>query len=282
MTNKHTHIYFQGGRSMWKWEAEGEAKAVIVIVHGAMEHHGRYGWLIEMWRLAGFHIIMGDLPGQGMTTRASRGHIDSFDEYIIEVKDWVQAAYQYNLPVFLLGHSMGGLISIRLLQEEQLNVAGVILSSPCLGLVNGPSKFLNALSHVINIVYPSLRMNSGLTVQMATRNEDVREADANDTLYVTKVSIRWYRELVGAIKEAFEKMEDTQDLPMLVMQGGDDKIVNKSTVKQWFNHAPLSEKRFKEWSKCYHEIFNEPEREEVFEYAKDFVYSQLKAIGYIV
>ena len=55
---------------MWKWEAEGEAKAVVVMVHGAMEHHRRYGWLIEMWRLSGFHVIMGDLPGQGMTTRA--------------------------------------------------------------------------------------------------------------------------------------------------------------------------------------------------------------------
>ncbi|MFZ7944974.1 lysophospholipase [Neobacillus sp. 19] len=267
---------------MWKWEAEGEAKAVIVIVHGAMEHHGRYGWLIEMWRLSGFHVIMADLPGQGMTTRASRGHIDSFDEYIIEVKDWIQAAYRYELPVFLIGHSMGGLISIRLLQEERLNIAGVILSSPCLGLIHTPSKFLDAMSHLLNAVYPSLRMNSGLTVQMATRNEDVREADSNDTLYVTKVSIRWYRELAGAIKQAFVNLDKIQDIPMLVMQGGDDKIVNKATVKEWFNNVPLSEKRFKEWPKCYHEIFNEPEREEIFEYAKDFVNSQLKAIGYIV
>ncbi|QCJ43811.1 alpha/beta hydrolase [Bacillus sp. S3] len=267
---------------MWKWEAEGEAKAVIVIVHGAMEHHGRYGWLIEMWRLSGFHVIMADLPGQGMTTRSSRGHIDSFDEYIIEVKDWIQAAYRYELPVFLIGHSMGGLISIRLLQEERLNIAGVILSSPCLGLIHTPSKFLDAMSHLLNAVYPSLRMNSGLTVQMATRNEDVREADSNDTLYVTKVSVRWYRELAGAIKQAFVNLDKIQDIPMLVMQGGDDKIVNKATVKEWFNNVPLSEKRFKEWPKCYHEIFNEPEREEIFEYAKDFVNSQLKAIGYIV
>lgn len=267
---------------MWKWEAEGEAKAVIVIVHGAMEHHRRYGWLIEMWRTSGFHIIMGDLPGQGITSRSRRGHIESFDDYIFEVKDWVQAAYRYDLPVFLLGHSMGGLISIRLLQEEKLNIAGVILSSPCLGLVKTPSKILNALSIGLNIIYPSLRMNSGLTVEMATRNLDVREADVNDTLYVTKVSIRWYRELMSAMKIAFEKLEAIQDIPMLVMQGGDDKIVNKATVREWFNHVQLSEKRFKEWPKCYHEIFNEPEREEVFEYAKDFVISQLKAIGYIV
>lgn len=267
---------------MWKWEAEGEAKAVIVMVHGAMEHHRRYGWLIQMWRSSGFHVIMGDLPGQGMTTRSRRGHIESFDDYMIEVRDWIQAAYQFELPVFLLGHSMGGLITIRLLQEERLNIAGVILSSPCLGLVTYPSKIINALSVGLNIVVPSLRMKSGITVDMATRNEDVREADMNDTLYITKVSIRWYRELIQAIKLAFMNVEKIQDVPVLVMQGADDKIVNKLEVRDWFNKVPLSEKRFKEWQKCYHEIYNEPERDDVFEYGKDFVISQLKSIGYLV
>ncbi|PLR79444.1 phospholipase [Bacillus sp. V3-13] len=267
---------------MWKWEAEGEAKAVIVMVHGAFEHHRRYGWLIEMWRLSGFHVIMGDLPGQGMTTRSRRGHIDSFDEYLTVVKDWIEAAYQFNLPVFLVGHSLGGLISIKLLQEEELNIAGVILSSPCLGLVEYPSKMLNMISLGLNFILPALRIESGLTVEMATRNDDVRDADLNDSLYVTKVSIRWYREMMRAMKEVFENMEATQDIPMLVMQAGNDKIVNKANVKDWFNQVPLSEKRFKEWPNCYHEIFNEPERDDVFEYAKDFVISQLKVIGYLV
>lgn len=267
---------------MWKWEAEGEAKGVVVIVHGAMEHHRRYSWLIEMWRLSGFHVVMGDLPGQGMTTRTRRGHIDSFDEYIFEVKDWVQAAYRFNLPVFLIGHSMGGLISIRLLQEEKLNIAGVVLSSPCLGLAQQQPKIKTLLSSVLNVVAPTVRVNTGLTIDMATRNAEVREADMNDTLYITKVSVRWYYELVHAIKLAFEQNDRIQDVPFLVMQGGEDKIVNKHTVREWFNDVPLSEKRFKEWPKCYHEIFNEPEREEVFEYTKDFINSQLKAIGYIL
>ncbi|PLR98222.1 alpha/beta hydrolase [Bacillus sp. T33-2] len=265
---------------MWKWEAEGEAKAVIVMVHGALEHHRRYGWLIEMWRSSGFHVIMGDLPGQGLTTRANRGHIDSFDEYLNEVKDWVHAAYEFELPVFLLGHSMGGLVAIRLLQEANLNLAGVILSSPCLGLVAAPSKFKYMLSHILNVFMPAFRMPAGITVDMATRNQDVRDADANDSLYVTKVSVRWYRELAAAMKLAFASLDKVRDVPMLLMQAGDDRIVNKHAVKEWFNQAPQSEKRYKEWPKCYHEIFNEPEREEVFEYAKDFVLSQLKAIGY--
>ncbi|MFB6467597.1 alpha/beta hydrolase [Cytobacillus sp. Hz8] len=267
---------------MWKWEAEGDAKGVIVMIHGAFEHHRRYGWLIEMWRLSGFHIIMGDLPGQGMTTRSRRGHIDSFEDYLIEVKDWIQAAYQFELPVFLLGHSMGGLIAIRLLQEEKINIAGVILSSPCLGLIATPPKWLNLLSYPLNTIFPSLRINPRLTIDKATRNLDVQEADMNDTLYVTKVSVRWYRELMASIKLSFANINQIQDIPMLVMQGGDDRIVNKQFVKEWFNLAPLSEKRYKEWAKCYHEIFNEPERDEIFVYAKDFVDSQLKAIGYIV
>ncbi|KAB7666807.1 alpha/beta hydrolase [Bacillus sp. B1-b2] len=267
---------------MWKWEAEGDAKAVIVIVHGAMEHHGRYGWLVEMFRLAGFHVVMGDLPGQGMTTRADRGHIDSFDDYTTEIKDWIQAAYQFELPVFLLGHSMGGLASIRLLQKEKLKLAGLILSSPCLGLVNYPSKLMSTLSLLLNKVSPKLRINSGLTIDMATRNVEVREIDCNDTLYITKVSVRWYRELLEAMKVAFIDVAKSQDLPLLLMQGGGDLVVDKKMVKSWFNMVPLSEKRYKEWPDCYHEIYNEPEREEVFEYTKDFIISQLKAIGYLV
>lgn len=267
---------------MWKWEAEGTARAVIVIVHGAMEHHRRYGWLIEQWRNSGFHVVMGDLPGHGLTTRSRRGHIDSFEEYVNEVKKWIDASYQFDLPVFLIGHSMGGLITLRLLQKERLNVAGVILSSPCLGLVNKPSPILHAATFILNKVFPALRVSSGITFDMVTRNEDVRELDLKDTLYVKKVSVRWYRELEEAMKNAFAMIKRTQDTPLLVVQSGDDRIVDKEKVRTWFNSVPLSEKRFKEWPKCYHEVFNEPEREEVFIYVKDFVEGQLKGLGYIV
>jgi lysophospholipase len=117
---------------------------------------------------------------------------------------------------------------------------------------------------------------------MATRNADVREIDSNDSLYITKVSVRWYRELIQATKLAFANLEKMPDIPLLVMQAGDDRIVNKVMVKKWFNELTLSEMHYKEWPKCYHEIFNEPERDDVFEYAKTFVESRIKAIGYIV
>ncbi|GMB09865.1 lysophospholipase [Thermolongibacillus altinsuensis] len=260
---------------MRKWEAE-EAKGTVVIVHGAAEHHGRYKWLIEMFRLSGFHVVAGDLPGQGTTTRRRRGHIDSFDEYIEAVESWVNEAKKFYLPIFLLGHSLGGLVVIRTLQEKRLPVRGAILSSPCLGLVQYPTKSLDLLSRILNYVHPKKRFPSGLSVELATRNEEVREMDKNDSLYVTKVSVRWYRELVKAIQIAHEKIADLPDLPLLVMQAGDDKIVDKTAVKAWFDQLSLSEKVYKEWPKLYHEIFNEPEREQVFLYAQTFLTLQLQ------
>lgn len=267
---------------MKKWETEGKAHGVIIIVHGAMEHSGRYKWLIDKWLEAGYHVISGDLPGQGMTTRSNRGHINSFDEYIDVVESWVTEAYSFGLPVFMLGHSMGGLIIIRMLQMNDYNLAGIILSSPCLGTLIEPSKLGNSLSHIMNIVYPSYEREIGITPQMATRNQEVIDSDYNDTLYVTKVSVRWYRELVRNMREAFDFDEDFPDIPVLVMQAGEDKIVDKAMVREWFNYFPASEKHYKEWPKLYHELFNEPEREDVFEYAKSFLEARLRNIGYIV
>ncbi|MBS4175943.1 alpha/beta hydrolase [Lederbergia citrea] len=266
---------------MRKWETFESAKAVIVIVHGAMEHHGRYGWLIEMWRLNGFHVIMGDLPGQGLTTRSQRGHIDSFDEYIQEIKTWVEEANMYALPVFLLGHSMGGLAAIRLMQTAEMNIDGVILSSPCFGLVEYPPTPLNALSVGLNWIMPELKVSSNLTIDMITRSDDEKNRALNDSLYVTKVSVRWYRELLKAMKEAFTNISDFPDVPLLVLQGGDDKIVNKIDVRSWFNQVDITEKIYKEWPNNYHEIFNEPERDIIFDYAKSFAETRLRILGYI-
>lgn len=262
---------------MWKWEAE-EAKGVMVIIHGAAEHHGRYKWLIEMWRLAGFHVIMGDLPGQGTTSRR-RGHIQSFDEYIEAVEEWIREAKNFELPIYLLGHSMGGLVCIRALQEKELDVKGVILSSPCLGVVKKPNKVMDILSKGLNVLLPSLRFDLGLSVKIATRNKEVQDMDENDTLYVTKVSVRWYRELVKAMEEAFNKIGKYPKVPTLVMQGGEDLIVDKAYVFKWFNQLMIPEKSYKEWEGFYHEIFNEPERDLVFETAKRFVEGHLPPVN---
>jgi lysophospholipase len=257
---------------MWKWEVTN-AKGVFVIVHGAGEHHGRYSWLVEKWNQEGFHVIMGDLPGQGTSTRR-RGHIDSFDDYIETVADWVEKAEQYKLPIYLLGHSMGGLVVIRTLMEKDLHVEAVLLSSPCLGLAQPPLKRTKVLAKVLNVFSPAVRFQSNHEPGTATRNEEVLQEDAEDPLYVRKVSVRWYRELEKAMEIAHEKIGEFPDLPLLLLQAGDDRICDKDRAKDWFNRVPLTEKAYKEWRDLFHEVFNEPERGNVFQYAKYFMEMQ--------
>lgn len=261
---------------MWKWEAKSP-KGVIVIVHGSGEHHGRYKWLREKCRNSGFHVVMGDLPGYGAKAELN-GHVDSFDEYIEAVHEWVDTAEIYRLPVFLVGHSLGGLAVIRALTEKKLPVTAAILSSPCLGLYKPPPKPLKVFSKVVNLISPRLRVRLKKDGRnpFATRNKDRLLKDAKDKLLGTHVSIRWYNELEKAVQAARATISKFPDIPLLVMQAGEDRIVDKNDVFQWFQRLKLTAKEYKEWRGLFHEIFNEPERNEVFAYFINYVNDFIK------
>lgn len=258
---------------MWKWEAE-TARAVLVMIHGAMEHHGRYVALIDRWTAEGYHVVMGDLPGHGTSSRR-RGHIDSFEEYIHTVQQWIEEAKRYRLPIFLFGHSMGGLIVIRLLQETGMRVQGVMLSSPCLGVLAEPSIPLRVAASVLNAIAPRMQFPSHLTADMATRNKEIRDSIENDSLFLRKVSVRWFTELSKAVSIAHEKLSAFPDVPLLIMQACEDKIVDHLRVRKWFNEANISDKSYKEWKDCYHELFSEYESEQIFAFAKAFTEARI-------
>ncbi|MGV3489368.1 MAG: alpha/beta hydrolase [Tuberibacillus sp.] len=251
---------------MWVWKTKTEVpRGTVVIVHGAGEHHGRYEWLKDKFLACGFHVVMGDLPGQGKNPR-KRGHIDRFDEMIEAVSKWIKTAEVFNEPILLFGHSMGGLSVIRTLQETGFQPRAVILSSPCLGLVFPPPGWLVKMVKPLNTIAPSIRVTTKKPTgkSLATQNKEVLSRDAKDPLMVRKVSIRWYFELEKAMQLAAKQVHRFPDIPLFIFQAGSDKIVDKRAVRHWFDQLSISKKYYKEWSGLYHEIFNEPEREDVF------------------
>ncbi len=166
---------------------------------------------------------------------------------------------------------MGGLIVIRMMQEtKREDVDGIILSSPCLGVLAGPSAPLQVASKILNIIAPKLQFATNLTVEMSTRNHEVRDAMENDSLFLRKVSVRWYSELIKSIEIAHKKIDDFPDVPLLLMQACEDKLVDKTRVRTWFNNVKISDKAFKEWPNCYHELLNEYERDEILNYIQSF------------
>jgi lysophospholipase len=241
----------------------------VVLVHGAFEHSGRYDWLANKWFDEGFNVIYGDLPGQGKS-KGLKGHIDSFDEYIETITTWTREAMKLEKPVFLLGHSMGGLAVVRALEEKQLLIDGVILSSPGLGIAQGPPRWAIALSYLLEKIFPKLQVRTRLEPCLSTRNKQYHNRQ-KDPLFLKKVSIRWYHEFERAIRKAFRYIHKYPPVPTLLMQAGRDLLVNPHDVRRWYKQLPIQKKKYNEWGKLYHEIFNEPEREEVFQEAIKFV-----------
>lgn len=243
-----------------------KAKGVIVLVHGSGEHYGRYEWLTDQFLKAGYHVITGDLPGHGKDT-LTPGHINSFDEYLHEISEWVDVAHTYEgLPFFIFGHSLGGLSVIRWLQENpSTDAAGVVLSSPCLGLAFTVPKPLRWLGAFLNKVKPNQLIGTKKSGgnPNATRNLEILERDHKDPYIVKKVSSRWFHELEANMLVATERTKDVPNLPLCIMQAGNDLVVNKYIVHEWYEKIEIDYKYYKEWDGLYHEVTNEPERGDV-------------------
>ncbi|MGR9049006.1 alpha/beta hydrolase [Halobacillus faecis] len=249
-------------------------RATVVLVHGAFEHSGRYHELVDQLQKDGYSVIYGDLPGQGRSPGKS-GHIRSFQDYIHTIMNWIQHA-DPNKKVFLMGHSMGGLAVVRTMETAQPKVDGVILSSPALGLLKKASLPLEVVSYILNTFIPSLRIKAPQDPEYITRNKDKIVEFQQDPLIIDKVSVRWYREFQKATREAFSDIQRFPDLPLLLMQAEEDYMVRIEKTAEWFDRVQVKEKRYKQWPGLYHEIYNEPEWEDVYQHTLSFLEDHLK------
>lgn len=258
---------------MKTWECSLPVKGVIVLVHGSGEHYKRYEWLISRFTDAGYHVVSGNLPGHGEEA-ATPGHINSFNDYLDEISLWVAKAFEFSgLPVFLFGHSLGGLCVIRWLQENKAPLSGVLLSSPCLALAFQIPLPLRLIAKVLNAVRPAQLVGikkSGANPH-ATRNTAILERDRNDPVLLRRVSARWFHELEQAMLTANTDYRKFPDVPLCIMQAGEDKVVSKQHVHTWYENVRLNDKYYKEWDGLFHEVTNEPEREEVVEEMLSFL-----------
>ena len=157
---------------MWKWETEQQPKAVVVILHSAYEQHRWYAWLIEKFRSARFHVVMGDLPGHGEQGKYARYHDENFEEYYNYTKVLLKVALEYNLPLFIVGNGLGASIATYVLQKNKIECAGVVLTSPWLHFKLAPGKLSNALSS-FSAITSNVKLKHELSIQYFTRNTDV-------------------------------------------------------------------------------------------------------------
>jgi alpha-beta hydrolase superfamily lysophospholipase len=269
---------------VWQSWLPSNPKGVVTIVHGLAEHGGRYQDTAKALTAAGWAVYTVDLRAHGLSPnppRAGRVHVNRFEDYFRDVDALTGLAAQNHpgLPLFLLGHSMGGLISIRYSLEKPDKLAGVIISSPALGIhpdVRLPI-FLKIMVGVLSRLAPRFRVPSDLDTNAISRDPGVVKAYIDDPLISQKVSTRWYAEFFKSIKKANEGAASLR-IPMLLMQSGADQLVDPDAPRRWQEEAPREMVDLVVWDGLFHEMLNEPEKVQVRARLLDWLETQLSRL----
>lgn len=247
-----------------QWSDLDEVKAAVMLIHGLGEHCQRYDALAAALNKAGYAVYSMDLPNHGKSD-GQKGHIDSFDDFLnaASVLYLRIQQQQVNTPVFLLGHSMGGLISTRYLIEHQEKFNGAILSGPAIQSPQAPPSWQLAIIKLISKIAPKLGMLE-LDANLVSRDpavvkDYIDDPLVNDNKLSAKLLVEFFRGM-----EEVEKGAAKIDLPLLIMHGAEDKLTAPQG-SQWLHDSVSStDKKLHIYPELFHEIFNEPEAPSVY------------------
>ncbi len=238
-----------------RWEV-ADPRAVVVIVHGIGEHSGRYLHVGAHLAEAGYQVVAFDNRGFGQSG-GRRAFVESFDRYLDDVEDVLATQRSLGVPVVLLGHSLGGLISATYLVSDRPQPDLAVLSAPALHAE--VPRWQRVLAPLLGRIAPKLFIKAKIDGSLLSRDLAVQEAYLNDPLVIAGATAR-----LGA--ETFSTMADTSasigriSAPTYVLHGDADRLVPLS-ASDGVAALAIAERRV--WKGLRHECFNEPEQGEV-------------------
>ena len=247
-------IYYQA------WLPEGDPKAVILVVHSLGEHSGRYTNVVTALVPAGYAIYSLDHLGHGKSS-GEREVIQRFSDYTDTLTTYCQtiSSWQPGKPIFLLGHSMGGLIVSYYLLDNQAAFKGAVISAPAVKVGASITPVTIAMGKILSAIAPKAGI-LGLDAQMISRDPKVVEAYVNDPLvFHGKTPARLAAEMLKAMMRVSAEAS-TITLPILILQGSEDKLVDPGGAQMLYDLASSADKTLRIYEGLFHEVCNEPER----------------------
>ncbi|HEX2077446.1 MAG TPA: alpha/beta hydrolase [Longimicrobium sp.] len=242
------------------WPAPAE-RAVLLLSHGLGEHGGRYAALAEDLAELGVTVHALDHRGHGRSGGA-RGYVARFDELVRDFESFraeVAARHPAEVPAFLLGHSLGGLIAIRHLQTyPRAPWRGAILSAPLLGVAVEAPRWKVAVSGVFSRWLPWLPFHNEIDTTLLSTAPGYQEAYRADKLLHNTITPRLYTEMLAAIEAAFAR-PDSIRIPLLVLAPTADRVVLPEAVARWASACP-GEVEVRRYEGFQHESLNEKDR----------------------
>jgi acylglycerol lipase len=260
---KHQEGFFNGVRDhriyYQCWLPETEPKAVLLVVHGLAEHGGRYMNLVNHFLPLGYAVYAADHLGHGRS-EGTRAYVERFTDYtdtVVTFREMIRDR-QKDKPVFLVGHSMGGLIGALYLLDHQNELAGAVLSGPAVKAPDNISPVTIFAGKVLSAIMPRLGLIQ-LEAEGVSRDPAVVKAYKTDPLvYPGKVTARLGAEMIKAMGQIGAQASRIT-LPLLILQGGADRLVHPSGAQLLHDLVASVDRKIILYEGFYHEVFNEPE-----------------------
>jgi len=279
---KHQDGYFKGIRDTniyyQYWLPESEPKAILLVVHGLAEHSGRYMNVVNHLVPLSYAVYGIDHIGHGKSD-GERVYVERFQDYTKTLKNYFDMIWEWQpkKPIFLIGHSMGGLISAAYLLEHQDELSGAVLSGPSIKVPDNISQAIIFIGKILSMIIPKAGLIQ-LDAKGVCRDPTVVDAYVNDPLVCTgKATARLGAELLKTMQRVTKQATKIK-LPIMIVQGSDDKLVDPSGAQLLYDLVSSRDKTIKLYNGFYHEVFNEPEHEQVLNDVKKWIEAHLGAM----
>jgi len=246
-----------------RWLPSGEPRAEVMLVHGIIEHGGRYVPTAEALARRGYAVAVMDLRGHGKSD-GPRCWVRSFEEYVDDLDGFFDRTVRraQGKPVFVLGHSLGGLIAVLWCIRCQPKLNGLILSGPALQIRHRLFPWLRRLAVVGSMLFPRLRMVR-LGGRRISRDPAIVAQFHDDPLvFHGRIPVRTGAEILragGLVQAAFKQVR----APLLILHGAADRVAAIEASQKLVQRAAATDKTLRLYPELYHEVLNEPEKERV-------------------
>ena len=266
-------LRFEGHRRVKLYGRNWEAptpKACLVIVHGFGEHSGRYSDIASYLCSKGISVVAFDWYGHGLS-EGKRGFILHWKDLRDDLDSALNLAARHYpvIPIFLLGHSMGGTIVLDYVQSSSFVPRGMLISAPALG-APGISKFLLVASKVLSLFVPKLRVSVGLDSDAMSRDALECQKYREDSLVHDKVCVGLTRELTAAQERIFSRAA-LATLPILLCYGAADRITPRKPIEDYYIQVGSEDKQLVVFDDAYHELHHDTVREKVYQLYSDWI-----------
>ncbi len=253
-------------------------QGLMLFVHGAGEHSGQYAHIGTECLQRHIAFIAPDLRGFGKS-EGKRGYIRQFKDYLDDLDELIiQLQIQFlNLPIFLFGHSLGGLVAIRYAQHCCDKITGVILSSPALGIRLKLPYFIKKSIDLVSLLAPAL------PVELVKWNERLRKlkwlqsrlpewtSKTRDPLATIQYTPRWFTELLNNGTKALSEVNQFH-FPILCLYDRYDPIVNSERIEQFIGSIASADKECSVFANGNHHFLHDGE---VLRHIFQWIYTRL-------